>query len=107
MKHNQGPWWVEKTNVENIDFKIIAPGDFGPVATRSVAAVYKNNQHLKRSEANAKLIAAAPTMHDVIKEEIGFAKHGLKDAEKSGNRIAIVMWKGMITRLEKGIKGIE
>lgn len=93
MKHNTGKWIVEPTTEDHLEFKVIAIGDESEIAQRSVAAIYKNNQHLGRAEANAKLIAAAPELFTALKNLINLKKYKeLKGKNETYNKEKIAVW---------------
>ena len=82
-KHTPGPWVIAKTRGSRPDRDIWIGGDVGPAGmVQEVAEIFTHHDHGK---ANARLIAAAPEMLDLLKaiaveatperSECGFCGH--------------------------------
>lgn len=70
MKHTKGPWEVcEDDTIRSMDFKgSTQMGDYKGVIICSVAEGHGQRNHAKKeAEANAHLIASAPTMYEALK----------------------------------------
>ena len=71
-KHTQGPWQVSGlTHVESVDGDYICL-DIGPrwpyVLNSDKVKAQTRSENVEEARANAALIAAAPTMYDVLQE---------------------------------------